>query len=479
MYEAPFMKRNRTKPLVVLAAVCAGIAAATWLGIQIHGQPLSSSASFSDQGSSIFSALLENAGSPLNKLLWQLFIIVASTKLAGRLFQAIGQPSVVGEMFAGILLGPSFFGQIFPEVGKLIFAPDSLDVLMTLSNLGVCLFMFMVGMELDLGHVRKHAGAAGMISIGSMAFPFFLGVMLTVLFYPALRHQVSGHGGEFFSLALFLGVAMSVTAFPVLARIIQEKGLAGSILGNTAITCAAVGDVMAWTLLAIIVAVIQSSGAASIALNLVLTAGFVVFMFTFVKPLLQRVLHRAQQQKRGDGKGSLAVVLCLVIVSASVTEMIGIHAIFGAFLAGMIVPDIGDFRHKLTLRIEDFTSVLLLPFFFAYAGLQTQIGLLSGWQDWLLCILIILLAMAGKIGGTAAIARMTGMDWRHALQLGSLMNARGLMELLVLNVGYQMGVLSQRVFTMMVIMAVVTTIMTGPLLSWFGSKKIKPAPDGQ
>lgn len=461
--------------LIILGTLLLGIAAMVYFGSRLPGPDEAmtqtgsalTAPSGTDSHDTFFSGLQHHAASPLSRLLLQFLIIVAATRLAGKLFHKLGQPAVVGEMVAGILLGPSLFGWLFPDAFQFVFAAETRDTLRLLSQIGVCLFMFAVGMELDASHVRRRAGPAILISQAGIVLPFFLGVLLALFLYRALAHT----GATFTAFSLFMGISMSVTAFPVLARILQERNLTRTDLGSMAITCAAAGDVTAWTILAFVVAVIQSSGIASVALNLTLVIVFTSVMLLMVKPGLLHWFSRAKLENVEPGKELLAAVLCLVIAASLATEIIGIHALFGAFLAGVVIPNIGDLRHKLALRIENFSSVLLLPVFFVFAGLRTQIGLLAGWQDWLLCLAIIAVATAGKLGGTVLSARLTGMEWRGALQLGALMNTRGLMELIVLNMGYDLGILSARIFTMLVIMAIVTTVMTGPLLTWFGEKE--------
>jgi Kef-type K+ transport system membrane component KefB len=271
-----------------------------------------------------------------------------------------------------------------------------------------------------------------------------------------------------------MGISMSITAFPVLARILQERNLSKTFLGSMAVTCAAVDDVTAWSVLALVVAIARSSSVTGSALSLIFVLFFITLMVWGVRRVLPRWLGVMSEGE--PSKGALAIVVCLVMASALATEIVGMHAIFGAFLAGAIMPETGGFRHKLSLRIENFSSVLLLPLFFVFTGLRTQVGLLSDLRDWLLCLLILAVATSGKLGGTAISARLMGMSWRQALQLGALMNTRGLMELIALNIGFDLGILSPRIFTMLVIMALATTVLTGPLLSLFGKLRATPEP---
>lgn len=416
---------------------------------------------------SMMAGMQENFNTPLSQLFLQLVIIIAISRLAGKLFTSIGQPAVVGEMAAGILLGPSLFGFLAPETFQFVFPATSLGVLKLLSQVGVCLFMFVVGMELNVNHVKQKAHTAVLVSHSSIVFPYLLGVILAYFTYT----QLAAPGASFLSFALFMGISMSITAFPVLARILQERGMSKTFLGSTAITCAAVDDVTAWSILAFVVAIARATSLSGSALNLLLVAAFIGLMLYVVKPALAKGLGDKRMAKDDPSKGTLATIICVVVSAALCTEVIGIHALFGAFLAGAIMPDIHGFRQKLTVRIENFSSVLLLPLFFVFTGLRTQVGLLNDVQGWLICGIIIAIATLGKLGGSAVTARMTGMSWSDSLQLGALMNTRGLMELIALNIGYDLGILSPRIFAMLVIMALVTTMLTGPLLTLFGARQ--------
>jgi Kef-type K+ transport system membrane component KefB len=409
---------------------------------------------------------LENVESPLSHLFLQLLIIIAASRLAGAVYQKVGQPAVVGEMTAGILLGPSLFGLVAPHAFAFVFPASSFGSLEILSQIGVCLFMFAVGMELDLDHIRTRLQTALVVSHASIAIPYLLGVALAYFLFTRL----AAPGAGFTPFALFMGISMSITAFPVLARILQERGLSRTSLGSTALTCAAVGDVTAWCILAFVVAIARARSLAACTLNLLFVLAFVAVMIRGVKPALPRLLGGRLSEENPSG-GTLATVICTVVAAALCTEAIGIHSLFGAFLAGAIMPETDGFRQKLGVRIENFSSVLLLPLFFAFTGLRAQLGLLYDLQGWMICLAIIAVATLGKLGGSAITARWTGMSWRDSLQLGALMNTRGLMELIALNLGYDLGVLSPRIFTMLVIMALATTTLTGPLLTLFREKE--------
>ncbi|WP_395747066.1 cation:proton antiporter [Prosthecobacter sp.] len=472
------MKRTATFYIVTIALVGLGIFAVLHLGAGLpapqagaellHSTAAKAKPAGDPAAASMFSALRENLNEPLSHLFVQLLVIIAASRLAGTLFARCGQPSVVGEMAAGILLGPSLFGMLAPDAFQFVFPATSLAVLKMLSQIGVCLFMFVVGMELDTGHVRKKADVAVVVSHASIVLPYFLGVLLAYFTYSHLAQP----GASFTAFALFMGISMSITAFPVLARILQERGLTRTFLGSTAITCAAVDDVTAWSILAFVVAIARATSVGASAFCLMLVFVFIALMIWGVRPALPRWFGKAMQEGSEPSKGVLATVICVVVGAALATEIIGIHALFGAFLAGAIMPETGGFRHKLTVRIENFSSVLLLPLFFAFTGLRTQVGLLNDVQGWLLCLGIIAVATVGKLGGSAIAARWSGMRWSESLQLGALMNTRGLMELIALNIGYDMGILSPRIFTMLVIMALATTMLTGPLLTLFGSRQM-------
>ena len=397
---------------------------------------------------------------PLPMLLLQIIVIVAAARLLGAAFRRFGQPPVIGEIVAGIVLGPSLFGAVAPGAFALIFAPESTGLLKLFAEIGVLLFLFAVGLELDVDRIRNRAQTAVFVSHASIVVPYFLGVVVSLSLYP----EFAPAGVGFLAFALFMGIAMSITAFPVLVRILRERGLSGTLLGNTAVTCAAVDDVTAWSLLAMVVAIAGSEGFWSAALTLVLALAFILAMLFGIGPLLRRALS-SQAQREEPGKTAVAFVLVFLLASALATELIGIHALFGAFLAGVVMPRDRRFRLYLATRLEEFSSVFLLPLFFAFTGLRTRIGLLDDARSWFFCGLVVLVATLGKLGGSMVAARMTGTAWSDAFALGALMNSRGLMELIALNVGYELGILSPRIFAIMVLMAILTTFATGPLLS--------------
>ena len=399
----------------------------------------------------------------LGILLLQMIVIILAARSLGALFRRIGQPSVTGEIMAGILLGPSLLGLILPGAHQFLFPAESLGALKLFSQIGVILFMFVVGIELDLQHLRQKAQAAVLVSHASIVVPFFLGVGLSLFLY----QELAPANISFNAFALFMGIAMSITAFPVLARIIEERGLGRSPLGALAIACAAVDDVTAWCILAIVVAIVKADGWGGAIQTIALALAFIAVMVMLVRPQAARIFQ-AEVGKETHSQGLVAGVLVFVFVSALFTEVIGIHSLFGAFLAGVVLPAQARLRSFLRERLETFSAAFLLPLFFAFTGLRTQIGLLDDWASWLLCAAIIGVAIVGKMGGSMLAARWTGMGWKDSFVVGTLMNTRGLIELIVLNIGYDLGILSPRIFTMMVIMALVTTFMTGPILSWLG-----------
>ncbi|HEV2828371.1 MAG TPA: cation:proton antiporter [Pyrinomonadaceae bacterium] len=403
--------------------------------------------------------------SPLATLLLQIIVIIVAARLFGAVFRRIGQPPVMGEMIAGIALGPSVLGLIFPQAMGFLFPASSMNTLSVLSQIGVVLFMFIVGMELDIEHLRQKAAAAVMVSHASIIVPFLLGAALALLLYPTLAPADT----SFAAFALFMGIAMSITAFPVLARILEDRGLSQSRLGSIALACAAIDDVSAWCILAVVIAIVKSAGLGTSVVTIALTLVFVGAMLFLVRPQLASLVEkRVADPKRA--RGLLAGVLAFVLASAWFTESIGIHALFGGFLAGVVMPSAAGFQIFLKERVEAFSSAALLPLFFVFTGLRTQISLLDDGWSWLTCLAIIVVAVTGKLGGSMLMARWTRMNWRDSFTIGALLNTRGLVELVVLNIGYDLGILSARIFVMMVIMALVTTFMTAPLLSLVRAK---------
>lgn len=396
---------------------------------------------------------------PLGMFVLQAIVIIGASRLLGRFARRIGQPLVIAEIAAGIVLGPSLLGFLFPEVMAAIFPKASMSALKLVSQVGLVLFMFLVGLEFDTKLLRGRAHASIAISHASILLPFALGSLAAI----ALGEALAPPDVPFTSFLLFMGVAMSVTAFPVLARILSESRLLGTRLGSVALTCAAVDDVTAWCLLAFVVAAVRTSGLSAALLTTGLTLAYVAGMLLIVRPVLAR-FARGVEARAGLTPDAMALVLVLVLVSSLATEVIGVHALFGAFVVGAVLPKGGGLKERLLEKLEDIVIVFLLPLFFAYSGLRTEIGLLDEPREWAICALLIALATLGKFGGSFLAARLTGLSWRESAGLGVLMNTRGLMELVVLNLGLDLGVISPTVFTMMVIMALVTTFATSPVL---------------
>jgi Kef-type K+ transport system membrane component KefB len=400
----------------------------------------------------------------LPRVLLALVAVIALGRMLGLLLVKLDQPPVIGEVLAGILLGPSLIGS---EMSALILPAAVAPHLSVLAQLGVILYMFVIGLELNAGQLASRAHATFAISHASIVLPFLLGTLLAIWLYPRLSHD----GVSFTGFALFLGVSMSVTAFPVLARILSARRMTRSELGTIALACAAADDITAWCLLAFVVGVVNATIAGA-AMTLGLAAVYVAVMFLVVHPFA--VIYLTAQPTRSSANdiavpaepstGLIASVLLAVLVSALTTEAIGIHAIFGAFLLGAVIPHDAPIAKVFLEKLGPMAVTLLLPAFFAYTGMRTEIGLVTGVQSWLTVALIIAVATFGKFGGTYAAARFAGLDSKMASGLGILMNTRGLMELIVLNIGLDLGVISPKLFAMLVLMALITTIATTPIL---------------
>jgi Kef-type K+ transport system membrane component KefB len=376
------------------------------------------------------------------RLILTLGAVTVVGRVMGRLFRAIGQPPVVGEVIGGILLGPSLLGAIWSSAYQFILPPAVVPALGAVAEIGVVLYMFIVGLELNTDVIRGQLGSTVAIAGTSTAVPFTLGAILAVWLHPALSSAVV----PITSFVLFFGVAMSVTAFPVLARILADRGLSRTELGVRALTCAAIADVTAWCALAL------------------LSGLFVFTMLVVVRPVVARWIRRSDVH--GATPAVLGIALVAMLGCAWLTDAIGVHAISGAFLAGAVIPHDSRLAHALVDRFERPVTVLFLPAFFAFMGLKTEVGLISGISGWMYCGVIVLVATVGKVGGTFAAAAAAGLAARSAFALGVLMNTRGLMELIVLNIGLELGVISPTLFTMLVVMAIVTTLLTAPFLRW-------------
>jgi len=411
------------------------------------------------------SAATKAAGHPLLHVLVALVAIIVAAGLVGGVFRHLGQPPVIGEVVAGIMLGPSLLGRIAAPAQEMLFPSDSAPLLGILSQIGVVLFMFIVGVEFDTGALKKRGHASVAISHASIVTPFVLGGLLALVLYP----RFSSSDVPFVHFALFMGVSMSITAFPVLARILSDRKLQHTKLGVVALTCAAVDDVTAWCLLALIVTIARRSALSQAALTFALSGAFIALMASVGRPALLWLAERHEASREGLGYTKMAIVLVGLLVSAITTEAIGVHALFGAFVFGALIPSGSKLARDMETQISGLVRVLFLPAFFAFTGLRTQIGLIDTPTQWLFCGGIVLVAVLGKFGGSFAAAAATGLGWRESASIGALMNTRGLMELIVLNLGLDLKVISPTIYAMMVIMALVTTFMTSPtltLLQW-------------
>jgi Kef-type K+ transport system membrane component KefB len=403
----------------------------------------------------------------MTTLVLQIALVLAAARVVGSLFLKIHQPRVVGEMFAGIMLGPSLLGWIAPDLSAFLFPPSSLGYLNALSQVGVVVFMFLVGMGINLKELKSQGHAAILTSHLSITLPFVLAACLAIYLYPRL----SDNSVPFSSFALFMGAAMSITAFPVLARILTERDLLHTRLGTVVIACAAVDDVTGWCVLAYIVLLIRATNSQkSIWLMVGGLIAFALLMLFGVQRLL-RAFESHYRKKARLSENAIALMVLLALGSALCTEWLGIHLLFGSFLLGAIMPKEQKFVHYVRERFETIVATVLLPLFFAFTGLRMNVGLVKGPEMWLSCGLIILVATFGKFGGSMLASWWTGMSVREAAGVGTLMNTRGLMELVVLNIGLDTKVISPALFSMMVVMALVTTFMTSPVLE-------KICPDG-
>ncbi len=398
---------------------------------------------------------------PLTHLIAQIVSIVALSRLLGLAARRLGQPMVIAEMVAGILLGPSVLGWLWPGASAALFSPDSLVVMGTISQVGLVLFMFLIGLELDPRMLRGRGPASLAISYATIAAPFALGAGLAVY----LHGRFADPSVSLLTFALFMGAFMSITAFPVLARILAERRLLRSRVGAVTIACAAAADATAWCVLAFVVAAARATGHGQALVTTGLAVGYAAAMLVVVRPLLVRLAARVSSPD-AMSQNLAAVVLLLVLVSSGVTQLMGIHAVFGAFLFGAVLPREGGFARALVEKLEDLVIVALVPLFFAYSGVRTQIGLLDSPDDWAVCGLILLVGTLGKAGGGAIAARLSGLSWRESGALGVLMNTRGLMGIIVVNIGLDLGVIPPQLFSMLIIMALVSTVIATPLVDW-------------
>lgn len=402
------------------------------------------------------------------QVLLQLLVILVFVQIIGVLVQRVGFQLVIGEILAGLALGPSFLGSVFPGLQLYIFPPQTLPTLQVLGDIGLVFYMFSLGAHLDINGMSAQRKSAIVVSLSGVLLPFILGAILGYFLYPLL----AGTKATPLSLMLFIGTAMSITAFPVLARLLSEKKMLGTRLGILALTSASIDDVIAWCLLTLVIATVHSSSISSTLITVGITILFAVLMLVIVRPLLRYIViqHISTEQWR------LGLSIAVLLLSAYTTNAIGIHPIFGAFLAGIIIPRNASLTSQIQ-RLDNLNNLLFLPLFFVSSGLRTQIGLIQNSLLWLICLIVIAVACLGKIMGATFSARALGETWKEALGLGVLMNTRGLVELIVLNIGLELGVLSSTLFTMLVIMAIVTTMLASPLLPLLGYS-VQKSPEG-
>jgi Kef-type K+ transport system membrane component KefB len=386
------------------------------------------------------------------RMLLAVAVVIIGVRAVGWLVGRVGQPRVLGEIAAGIVLGPSLLGLLVPGAVEYLFATPVVSGLRTLSQLGLVLFMFLIGIDVDAAELRGAGRTVAAVSQASVAVPAVLAFGLAIAIEPTF-----GSGTGWLGFSLFLAAAMSVTAFPVLARILRESGLSGTRVGTISLLSAAVNDVVAWLLVAVVVAVVGSAGPGDVVVTAVLAAGYAAAMVLLVRPLLARM-----------GRPPIWVVLVVAVLSAWTSEQIGIHAIFGAFVAGLVMPADPRWRQAVRARLDPVVSNLLLPVFFVVVGLSTRVDQLTG-AGFALLGVVVAVAVTGKVGGAALAARAAGESWSDAFTLGVLMNSRGVTEIVILTVGLDLGVITSTVFTVMVLMALVTTVMTAPLLRLTGA----------
>jgi K+:H+ antiporter len=402
-------------------------------------------------------------------LLFQIPVIILIILACGSLVRKLGQARVIGEIIGGILLGPSVFARIAPAASSALFPPSSMASFEVLSTVGLILFLFLIGTEVNIEHLYHQRATAALSSLMSILVPFAIGALLA----ESLRIRFAPQGVPRIPFVLFLGIAMSITAFPVLARILEERGIQGTKLGTTAILCAAVDDVVAWVLLALALALIGAgNGRSSLAARLLGLVVYLVVMIGVVRPIAARLLRSRQGQDLS--LELLGIMTAFAFASAAATDALGLHPLFGAFLAGICFPRADAWQGTIRSRLEMLLSALLLPLFFALTGMRTRLDLLNKPAMWLWTAIVLVAATVGKIGGATVAARWTGQSWRDSLALGALLNTRGLVELIVLNIGYNAGIFSPGLFTMLVVMALITTMCTMPILNLLGIEKCQP-----
>lgn len=391
----------------------------------------------------------------------QLIVIIAASRAFGGLFRRMGQPLVCGEIAAGLILGPSFFGGMFPHLFHKVFDPSVGQIFAIVSQIGLVLLMFLIGLEFDFGHLHNNGRTAMSISMAGIVVPFTLGFFLGHWMHAALRLN-----GSWINLALFMAAAMSITAIPILGRIMIELNLTRTRIGSLTISAAAADDASGWILLALVTAIARSTlDPVKLAVMILEVIVFAIAMIWGVRPLLKKWTNRQMRVHQGKlSLGALAILLIMILVAALITNLIGIFSIFGAFFFGALLYDQHEFRQAVQERLRDFVTVFFLPIFFTYTGLRTDIGTMGGSGLWLMCALVLITAFVGKFGGCWLAAWFNGLRWREASMIGVMMNTRALMELIVVNIGFELGVIPKSVFFMLVFMAVASTYITTPAL---------------
>ena len=410
---------------------------------QLYDRPAAKSATNLNVDSfELFQSIISgNLANSLTIMLLQIIVILFTVRIFSFLFRYIGQPGVMGEILAGIVLGPSLLGYVFPDFFVALFPPESMGNLKLLSETGLVLFMFVIGLEVDFSVIKDKLHETLVISHAGIVVPFFLGVLAAIGVY----QEYGSRQADFLPFALFIGISMTS-------------------VGMLSIASAANDDVTAWCLLAIVIALAKAGSFVSALYTIALTVVYIVLMFKVMRPFLRK-LGEAYVNSEVINKAFVGFIFLLLVVSSVATEIIGIHALFGAFMAGVIMPANIGFRKVMMEKVEDVSLVFFLPLFFAFSGLHTEIGLINSWELWGVCLLFVVVAIVGKLGGCTLAARIVGESWKNSLIVGTLMNTRGLMQLVALNIGLEMGILSSQMFVVLLIMSLLTTFMTTPLLS--------------
>lgn len=461
-------QRNATTSIVFYISLLLLFGFAVWLTLEqgttlelkdLAGDSRETSSSLRDAYNIFTQSVGHHATSTIGMLLMQILIILVAARTMGWLFGKIRQPAVIGEIVAGILLGPSLLGRLAPETFALIFPEHSLSNIQLLSNFGLILFMFAIGMELRLSDIRKDLRSSLVISHAGIFVPFALSLPLSYAIYSKYAAELTG----FTPFALFVGIAMSITAFPVLARIIQENKMQRTHLGKLSLSTAAASDITAWLMLAAIIAISQSGSMLSTMYNLGFLIIYLALMFGVIRPLF-RVAGKVFDNTEVISHSLIGVIFMLLLLSSYVTELLSMHALFGAFILGLMMPEDLAFRKIVTDKVEDVSLLLFLPLFFVSSGLQTELGLIDSPEMWWLLVLFTAVAIIGKVGGTYLSARAVGVKPKESLYLGAFMNTRGLMELVVLSIGYEMKILPPSIYAVLVLMTVLTTVMTMPMV---------------